>query len=124
MRHRITTCTHLASEMTTYLGGSSGSCFESNRTLKRHATVSFLSCEHPSMPLGGSSCRSRFATNSASSLGSRSKYRFANGHIEIVPVSAEFTLIERDGVLVAEPDREMPSLTAEMVRGVLERVRR
>jgi AbrB family looped-hinge helix DNA binding protein len=47
-----------------------------------------------------------------------------DGHIEIAPVSAELTLVERDGVLVAEPDREMPELTAEMVRDVLERVRR
>ncbi len=47
-----------------------------------------------------------------------------DGHIEVVPVSAGVRLIERDGVLIAEPDHEMPLLTTELVRDTLDRVRR
>ena len=48
-----------------------------------------------------------------------------DGRIEIEPVPAEIRL-ERaaDGHLVAVADREMPVLTAERVRSVLEQVRR
>jgi AbrB family looped-hinge helix DNA binding protein len=48
-----------------------------------------------------------------------------DGRIEIEPAPAEIRL-ERaaDGHLVAVADREMPVLTAERVRSVLERVRR
>ena len=47
-----------------------------------------------------------------------------NGHIEVVPVSPSMRLVERDGVLVAEADGEMPPLTTEQVRDALDRVRR
>jgi AbrB family looped-hinge helix DNA binding protein len=48
-----------------------------------------------------------------------------DGRIEIEPTPAEIRL-ERaaDGHLVAVADREMPVLTAERVRSVLEQVRR
>ena len=47
-----------------------------------------------------------------------------DGHIEIAPVSARVRLVERDGVMVAEPENELPVLTTEAVRDTLDRVRR
>ena len=44
--------------------------------------------------------------------------------IEIEPVTSHIRLERRDGRLVAVSDREMPVLTAEQVREVLERLRR
>ncbi len=46
------------------------------------------------------------------------------GGIEIQPVPTPLGLVERDGVLVAEPEEPLPPLTVDRVRGTLERVRR
>ena len=48
----------------------------------------------------------------------------ADGRIEIEPVTSHIRLERRDGRLVGVSDREMPVLTAEQVRAVLERLRR
>jgi AbrB family looped-hinge helix DNA binding protein len=48
----------------------------------------------------------------------------ADGRIEIAPVATKVRLVRRGGRLVAVADREMPPLTAEMVRDMLERIRR
>ena len=47
-----------------------------------------------------------------------------DGRIEIEVPPIELRLEERDGVYVAVADRELPVLTAEAVRDVLEQVRR
>lgn len=47
-----------------------------------------------------------------------------DGLIVLVPVASKIALVERDGGLVAEADEEMPTLTAEAVREVLEATRR
>lgn len=44
--------------------------------------------------------------------------------IEISVAPTPMRLVRREGVLVAETDRPMPTLTAELVRETLERVRR
>jgi AbrB family looped-hinge helix DNA binding protein len=48
----------------------------------------------------------------------------ADGKLEIEPVATKVRLVRRGGRLVAVADREMPPLTAEMVRDVLEKIRR
>lgn len=47
-----------------------------------------------------------------------------NGRIEIEPVPTSMRLVDREGVLVAEPDGSLSPLTADEVRDTLERVRR
>ena len=48
-----------------------------------------------------------------------------DGRIEIEPVSAPVTLVERDGFVAAEiADDDVPTLTATEVRDLLERTRR
>ena len=47
-----------------------------------------------------------------------------DGHIEIDLIPTPVRLERRDGRLVAVADREMPPLTAEMVREALEKIRR
>jgi AbrB family looped-hinge helix DNA binding protein len=47
-----------------------------------------------------------------------------DGRVEIEPVSVPMHLIERDGVVVAEPESALPRLTAEEVRDALGRIRR
>ncbi len=47
-----------------------------------------------------------------------------DGRIEIDLIPTVVRLERRDGRLVAVADREMPPLTAEMVRETLERIRR
>ena len=47
-----------------------------------------------------------------------------DGRIEIEVVPTAVRLERRDGRLVAVADRDMPPLTAELVRDTLERVRR
>lgn len=47
-----------------------------------------------------------------------------DGHIEIDLIPTPVRLERRDGRLVAVADREMPPLTAEMVRETLEKTRR
>ena len=48
----------------------------------------------------------------------------ADGRIEIEPIATTVRLVRRHGRLVAVADREMPPLTAEMVRETLEKIRR
>ena len=48
----------------------------------------------------------------------------ADGRIEIEVPPTPMRLEERDGILVAVPERPLPTLTAEMVRETLEKVRR
>ena len=47
-----------------------------------------------------------------------------DGHIEIEPVTSHIRLERKKGRFVAASDREMPVLTAEEVRNLLERLRR
>ena len=47
-----------------------------------------------------------------------------DGRIEIEVPPSEIHLEERDGHLVAVPDRPIPPLTDEMVRETLEKIRR
>jgi len=47
-----------------------------------------------------------------------------DGHIEIDLIPTPVRLERRNGRLVAVADREMPPLTAEMVREALEKIRR
>lgn len=47
-----------------------------------------------------------------------------DGHIEIDVIPTPVRLERRNGRLVAVADREMPPLTAEMVRETLEKIRR
>lgn len=47
-----------------------------------------------------------------------------DGALEIRPAPTSVSLEQRDGVLVAVPDRELPALTAEQVRATLEQTRR
>jgi AbrB family looped-hinge helix DNA binding protein len=47
-----------------------------------------------------------------------------DGRIEIEPVSVPMRLVKKGRILVAEPDRPLPSLTTDIVRETLERVRR
>jgi AbrB family looped-hinge helix DNA binding protein len=47
-----------------------------------------------------------------------------DGRLEIKSQTTPIRLEERDGQLVAVTDREMPTLTAEMVRDTLEQIRR
>lgn len=46
------------------------------------------------------------------------------GWLEVSPVPTDMTLLEVDGVVVAQVHRPMPELTQEMVRDVVEGVRR
>jgi AbrB family looped-hinge helix DNA binding protein len=56
--------------------------------------------------------------------GAEVEIALADGRIEIEPVPANMWLERRNGMLVAVTDREMPPLTAEMVREILEQIRR
>ncbi|MGN6372556.1 MAG: AbrB/MazE/SpoVT family DNA-binding domain-containing protein [Solirubrobacteraceae bacterium] len=47
-----------------------------------------------------------------------------DGRLEVEHPITPMRLVERRGRLVAVADREMPTLTSEMVRDTLERVRR
>lgn len=46
-----------------------------------------------------------------------------DGRIEIAPAPTAVSLIERDGLLAAVPDAQLPPLTDEMVRSTLEHTR-
>lgn len=50
--------------------------------------------------------------------------RARDGILEVEPVAARLRLVEREGLLVAEPEEPLPPLTAEQVRATLERLRR
>lgn len=56
--------------------------------------------------------------------GSEVEISLVDGHIEIEPVTSHIRLEKRDGHWVAVADRDMPPLTAEMVRDALEKLRR
>ena len=56
--------------------------------------------------------------------GTEVEIMLADGRIEIAPIPTPVRLVRRHGRLVAVPDREMPPLTAEMVRETLEKIRR
>jgi len=47
-----------------------------------------------------------------------------DGRIEIEPVPVPMRLVNKGGILVAEPERPLPPLTTDLVRETLERVRR
>ena len=46
-----------------------------------------------------------------------------DGRVEIEAAPVEIRLVERDGWLAFEADRELPPLTTEQVRETLERIR-
>ena len=50
--------------------------------------------------------------------------REREGVIEIEPAATPMCLEERNGRLVAVPDRELPPLTDDLVRATLQKVRR
>jgi AbrB family looped-hinge helix DNA binding protein len=56
--------------------------------------------------------------------GSEVEVVLRDGRVEIEPASAPMRLVERGGVTVAESDVQLPALTTEQVREVLDRVRR
>lgn len=56
--------------------------------------------------------------------GAEVEVELVDGHLEIAPVTTPVRLVRREGRLVAVADREMPPLTAELVRATLEQVRR
>jgi AbrB family looped-hinge helix DNA binding protein len=56
--------------------------------------------------------------------GTEVEISLVSGHIEIDLIPTTMRLERRDGRLVAVADREMPPLTAEMVREKLEEIRR
>ena len=56
--------------------------------------------------------------------GNEVEISLVDGHIEIGLIPTPVRLERRDGRLVAVADREMPPLTAEMVRETLEKIRR
>jgi bifunctional DNA-binding transcriptional regulator/antitoxin component of YhaV-PrlF toxin-antitoxin module len=56
--------------------------------------------------------------------GSEVEIQLADGRIEIEPVPTQVHLVRRGGRLVAVADRELPPLTAELVRETLETIRR
>lgn len=47
-----------------------------------------------------------------------------DGNVEIGPVPTKFWIDDTDGHVVLRTDREMPPLTTEMVREVIEQLRR
>lgn len=56
--------------------------------------------------------------------GTEIEISLVDGHVEIEPTPVRMWLERRNGMLVAVTDREMPPLTAEMVREMLEQIRR
>ena len=56
--------------------------------------------------------------------GAEVEISLVDGRLVIEPVTSHIRLERRNGRLVAVSDREMPPLTAEEVRNVLERLRR
>lgn len=50
--------------------------------------------------------------------------RERSGVLEIEPATTKMSLEEREGVLAAFPETELPQLSAEAVRAELERLRR
>jgi AbrB family looped-hinge helix DNA binding protein len=56
--------------------------------------------------------------------GQELELRAVDGRLEVEHRPTPIRLEEREGQLVAVTDREMPTLTAEMVRETLEQIRR
>ena len=56
--------------------------------------------------------------------GSRVVLREVEGRLEISPAITPVTLEDRGGVLVAVPDTDLPTLTADQVRDAVETTRR
>lgn len=56
--------------------------------------------------------------------GSEVEIALVDGHIEIEPPTSHIRLERKRGRLVAASDREMPVLTADQVRALLEKLRR
>ncbi len=56
--------------------------------------------------------------------GSEVEIVLVDGRIEIEPVASHIRLERKRGRLVAASDREMPVLTADQVRALLEKLRR
>ena len=56
--------------------------------------------------------------------GAEVEISLVDGRIELEPVTSHIHLERKQGRLVAASDREIPVLTSEEVRGVLERLRR
>ena len=56
--------------------------------------------------------------------GSRVELVESDGRLEITPATTRVRLQEDNGVVVAETDEDVPTLTAEQVRDVIEAARR
>lgn len=57
--------------------------------------------------------------------GAEVEIALVDGRIEIEPIPTPVTLVQDEsGYWIARPDRPMPALTQEMVRDVLEQIRR
>ena len=56
--------------------------------------------------------------------GAEVEISLVDGRIELEPATSHIRLERKQGRLVAASDREIPVLTSEEVRGVLERLRR
>lgn len=56
--------------------------------------------------------------------GAEIEIELVDGRIEIEPVTSHIRLERKHGRLVARSDREMPVLTTDQVRAVLEKLRR
>ena len=72
----------------------------------------------------GSSSRSRSARRPVSPQGTKVEIRSRDGTIEIEAVPAARRLVERAGRVVIEAQGDVPPLTDDDVRAVLERTRR
>lgn len=46
------------------------------------------------------------------------------GHIELEPTYLPVKMVEREGILIAEPQEAIPPITAEEIREALEQVRK
>lgn len=56
--------------------------------------------------------------------GSRVELVEADGHLEISPATIPVTLASKDGVIIAIAESDIPQLTAEQVRTVIDSTRR
>lgn len=88
-----------------------------------HASGRFLPCELSSTPLVEWWFRRPLGTSSASA-GTELELRGVDRRIEIEVRATPMRLTEDDHGVVAVADRDMPVLTADMLRETLERVRR
>jgi AbrB family looped-hinge helix DNA binding protein len=56
--------------------------------------------------------------------GSRIVLTEVEGHLEVAPATTPVRLVDRDGAVVAAAEADLPVLTAEQVRDVLDAARR